>query len=60
MILNEIWLEKYRPQNLDGIRGNSEVLKALKNMTTNNNLLNLILMGPPGCGKTSAANSIAR
>lgn len=48
--------EELRPKNLDEFIGQEHILasgKFLYNMIKNKNLVNLILFGPPGVGKTS-------
>ena len=45
------WLEKYRPTNLDDIVGNEEAISRLAHFARQGNLPNIIISGPPGCGK---------
>src|SRR5579862_871186 len=45
------WLEKYRPTKLDDIVGNEEAVSRLGHFTRQGNLPNIIISGPPGCGK---------
>lgn len=51
---NEIWLEKYWPQSLDQVVGNTDMIEKLKLLRTQQNVPNMILTGPPGCGKTTS------
>src|SRR3989344_3668950 len=51
-------VEKYRPQKLDEIIGQEEIVKRLKAFVTKG-LPHLLFAGPPGCGKTTAAIAIA-
>lgn len=53
-----LWIEKYRPQRLDDIIGQEEIVKRLKAFVTKG-LPHLLFAGPPGCGKTTAAIAIA-
>jgi len=45
------WLEKYRPTKLDDIVGNEEAVSRLAHFARQGNLPNIIISGPPGCGK---------
>lgn len=45
------WLEKYRPSKLDDIVGNEEAVSRLAHFARQGNLPNIIISGPPGCGK---------
>ena len=45
------WLEKYRPMKLDDIVGNEEAISRLTHFAQQGNLPNIIISGPPGCGK---------
>lgn len=45
------WLEKYRPIKLDDIVGNEEAISRLAHFARQGNLPNIIISGPPGCGK---------
>jgi replication factor C subunit 2/4 len=54
------WVEKYRPLLLDDIVGNGEAVARLKVIARDGNLPNLIIAGPPGCGKTTSVLCLAR
>lgn len=58
--MNEIWLEKYRPKVLSEVQGNDEAVSKLKQIALQGNTPNLILVGPPGIGKTSSVLCLAR
>ena len=59
----ESWAEKYRPNNLSEIIGNTKTITELKNWAASwggkMTKKGVILSGPPGCGKTSAAIALA-
>lgn len=54
------WVEKYRPQTLDDVVGNVDVIDRLRVVATNGNMPHILLAGPPGCGKTTAIMALAR
>lgn len=58
--MQDIWLEKYRPKTLDQVKGNKEILSQFKCIIEDGSIPNMILTGPPGCGKTSSVLCIAR
>jgi replication factor C subunit 2/4 len=51
LIKHTPWLEKYRPTKLDDIVGNEEAISRLAHFARQGNLPNIIISGPPGCGK---------
>ncbi|MDK2372212.1 MAG: replication factor C large subunit [Candidatus Korarchaeota archaeon] len=57
------WTEKYRPKSLDGIKGQnkavSEIREWMRSVRAGKVSKALLLVGPPGSGKTSAAYAIA-
>eukprot|EP01083_Nonionella_stella_P046865 125491_1 len=57
---NLMWIEKYRPSNLDDIISHRNVLESVKRLTDANKLPHLLFYGPPGTGKTTTALAIAR
>lgn len=45
---NQPWIEKYRPQTLDEVAANKEIVGTIKRLTDENRLPHLLLYGPPG------------
>ncbi len=60
MVTLEIWVEKYRPKNLDEVLGHEDIVKTLKGYVSAKNMPHLLFAGPPGTGKTSAAIALAK
>ncbi|OYT66399.1 replication factor C small subunit [Candidatus Bathyarchaeota archaeon ex4484_205] len=54
-----LWIEKYRPRTLDDIYDLEEVVKRLKVFAESKAVPNLLFVGPPGTGKTTAALCLA-
>uniref|UniRef100_A0A6C0J779 AAA+ ATPase domain-containing protein n=1 Tax=viral metagenome TaxID=1070528 RepID=A0A6C0J779_9ZZZZ len=54
------WIEKYRPLSLDEIVDHDDKIRTLKSLVDNNELTHLLLVGPPGTGKTSMVINLAR
>ena len=59
-MLNESWVEKYRPENLNQISAQSNVVKTLKASLITKNIPHLIFFGPSGCGKTSTILALSK
>lgn len=53
-----LWVEKYRPSSLEGYIGNEDFKSALQNWIDKNDIPHLLLYGPAGSGKTTAAKLI--
>jgi replication factor C small subunit len=55
-----MWAEKYRPQSLDDITNQTEIVSRLKNFVKDRNLPHLLFVGPAGTGKTTSILALAR
>jgi replication factor C small subunit len=55
-----MWAEKYRPQTLDEVVNQREIVLRLKNFVNERNLPHLLFVGPAGIGKTSSILALAR
>lgn len=47
------WIEKYRPNNLDEVVYQKDIISSLKRSIFSGKLQHLLFYGPPGTGKTS-------
>ncbi|VDO52001.1 unnamed protein product [Onchocerca flexuosa] len=54
------WVEKYRPKILSEVVGNEYVIRRLAAFAKQGNTPNIIISGPPGCGKTTSIWALAR
>ena len=57
---HSLWVERYRPDTLEGYLGNEEFIFSLNEWIEKNDFPNLLLYGPPGTGKTTAAKLIVK
>ncbi len=58
-MIEEVWVEKYRPRKISEIVGQDDVTKRLKTYVGARNLPNMLFAGAPGVGKTTAALALA-
>ncbi|WP_254545555.1 replication factor C small subunit [Halomarina pelagica] len=56
----EVWIEKYRPQSLDEVFGQEEIVSRLQSYIAKDDLPHLLFSGPAGVGKTTSATAIAK
>lgn len=54
------WVEKYRPQKLEDIVGQTHIIDLLKNYVEEKSMPNLMFTGPAGVGKTTAALALVK
>jgi len=47
----EIWIEKYRPQTLDDVKGQDDIVDRLRSYIAQEDLPHLLFSGPAGVGK---------
>jgi replication factor C small subunit len=55
---NSLWVEKYRPDTLEGYVGNEHILEKVKIYIQNEDVPHLLLYGQAGTGKTTLAKII--
>lgn len=55
---NTLWVERYRPQGLEGYVGNEHILEKVKIYIENEDVPHLLLYGQAGTGKTTLAKII--
>lgn len=54
------WVEKYRPDKVDDVSHQEEVILTLKTAIKQGTLPHLLFYGPPGTGKTTTVLAMAR
>ena len=54
------WVEKYRPERVDDVSHQEEVVKTLKTSIEQGSLPHLLFHGPPGTGKTTTILAVGR
>jgi replication factor C small subunit len=55
-----MWAEKYRPQTLDDMTNQTEIVSRLKSFVQERNLPHLLFVGPAGVGKTTSILALAQ
>lgn len=55
-----VWIEKYRPTELEEIQGRADIVKRLASYIKNGTMPHLLFSGWPGTGKTTAAVILGR
>ena len=53
-----LWVEKYRPKNIEDCILPNEIKKTFKEFLAKGEVPNLLLAGPAGCGKTTIAKAL--
>ncbi len=56
----ELWVEKYRPATMDDMVLDASLKTYFNDFLTSGSLPNMILMGPPGIGKTTICKALAK
>ncbi len=54
------WIEKYRPQKLNELKQNDNLIELFKNSIKTKNIPHMLFYGPSGTGKTSSILAIGR
>ena len=62
MSVTGMWVEKYRPQTLSAIKGQTEIIGSLEALIKNNvkEMPHLLFSGSAGVGKTTTALCLSR
>ena len=53
-----LWVEKFRPNTLEGYVGNEQIKTTIQKYLDQNDIQNFLFYGPAGCGKTTLAKLI--
>jgi replication factor C small subunit len=56
----DVWIEKHRPERLDTIVGQDQIVERIEQYVAQDDLPNLLFAGPAGIGKTTTAIAIAK
>ncbi|MFB6144704.1 MAG: replication factor C small subunit [Candidatus Nanohaloarchaea archaeon] len=56
----EVWTEKYRPDTLEEVVGQEEIVDRLKSFVEEESVPHLMFAGPAGTGKTTSAIALAK
>lgn len=59
-IMKSLFTEKYNPKNINELDLQDTLISKIENFIQNKSVPNMILVGPPGTGKTSTLFTIAR
>jgi replication factor C small subunit len=59
-VVNSLWVEKYRPDKLDGYIGNDQLKQTVSSFITRNDIPHLLFYGTAGTGKTTLAKLITK
>ena len=54
------WVEKYRPEKVDDVSHQEQVVSSLKSGIEKGQVPHLLFYGPPGTGKTTTMLALAR
>jgi len=57
--MTNIWVEKYRPIEFSGVKGQENIVKRVEAFVKDKNMPHMLLAGPPGVGKTTLSLIIA-